>query len=93
MARLVFGADVGFGFDDPANRCAIRMLSHQVLAKQLPGDIKGRLLVEGTLDFHGLRECFLEPLRQLLGKLVGLARIIFCSFPLEYVERQLVERR
>ena len=87
MTRFVFGTDIGFGFDDPADGCTIRMLSHQVLAKQLPGNIEGGFLVERTRDFHGLRERFLQPLGKLFAKLVGLARIIFRSFPLEYVER------
>jgi hypothetical protein len=41
MAGFVFRADIGFGFDNSADGCTIRMLSHQVLAQQLPGNIKG----------------------------------------------------
>src|SRR5262249_51386641 len=41
MAGFCFRAGICFGFDNPADGCTIRMLSHQVLAKQLPGNIKG----------------------------------------------------
>ena len=45
------------------------------------------------IDFQGLCECFFEPLRKLFAELVGLARIVLRSFPLEYVEGQFLERR
>jgi hypothetical protein len=93
MTRFVFGTDIGFGLDDPADGCTIRMLSHQVLAKQLPGNIKGRFLVERTIDFHGLCECVFEPLRKLFAELVGLAWIVLRSFPLQDVEGQFLKRR
>lgn len=92
MTCFVFRSDIGFGFDDPANGCTIRMLSHQVLAKQLPGNIKGGFLVERTRDFHGLREDFLQPLGQLFPKFVSLARAIFRRLPLVDVERHFLQR-
>jgi hypothetical protein len=92
MACFVFRSDIGLGFDDPSDGCTIRMLSHQVLAKQLPGNIKGGFLVERTRDFHGLREDFLQPLGKLFAKSMDLARIVFRGFPLEYVERHFLQR-
>lgn len=91
MACFVFRSDIGFGFNNPANGRTVLMLSHQVLAKQLPGNIKGGLFVERTRDFHGLSECFLQPVGKLFAKFVGLAWIVFGRFPLQDIERQFLD--
>src|SRR5205809_8004159 len=92
MAGFVLRADIGLGFYNSPDRRSVRMLSNQIFAKQLPGDINGGLLVERTENLHGLREDFLKPLGQLFAEFVSLTRVVFRRLPLVDVERHFLQR-